>query len=73
MNNLPTAEKELVEAIGDAEVRKPLANILAICALLKEKDNTEEDTNSYYEILDQQVREMDQKLKEVEVKLHEYN
>jgi len=67
-----TRSREL-EFINSHEVRKPLANILAISVLLKEKGNTLEENNSYYEILDQQVKEMDQKLREVEMKLREYN
>jgi len=67
-----TRSRELA-FINSHEVRKPLANILAICGLLKEKGNTVDENNSYYEILDQQVKEMDQKLREVEMKLREHS
>jgi len=59
--------------INSHQVRKPLANILAICRLLIDHENTVEENNSYYEVLDQQVQEMDQKLREVEMKLREHN
>jgi hypothetical protein len=67
-----TRSRELA-FINSHEVRKPLANILAICGLLKDKENTVEENHSYYEILDQQVKEMDHKLREVEMKLRENN
>jgi hypothetical protein len=58
--------------INSHQVRKPLANILAVCSLLKDVDNTREENVIYYEMLDQQVKEMDQKLREVEMKLREH-
>lgn len=53
--------------INSHEVRKPLANILAISGLLKDKANTVEENNLYHELLDQQVKQMDEKLREVEM------
>jgi hypothetical protein len=59
--------------INSHQVRKPLANMLAICRLLIDNENTEEENIIYYQLLDQQVQEMDQKLKEVEMKLREHH
>ena len=63
-----TRSKELA-FINSHQVRKPLANILGICRLLIENENTVEENKIYYGLLDQQVKEMDQKLREVEMKL----
>ncbi|EDM37981.1 hypothetical protein PBAL39_16189 [Pedobacter sp. BAL39] len=65
-----TRSKELA-FINSHQVRKPLANILGICRLLIENENSVEENTIYYELLDQQVKEMDQKLREVEMKLRE--
>jgi hypothetical protein len=57
--------------INSHQVRKPLANMLGICTLLIDSENTKEDNEMYYQLLDQQLKEMDQKLREIEMKLRE--
>jgi len=67
-----TRSKELA-FINSHQVRKPLANMLALCRLLIDNENTKEENIIYFELLDEQVNEMDQKLREVEMKLREHH
>lgn len=59
--------------INSHEVRRPLANILAICEILAESADKTPNDAQLLNYLDQEAKEMDQKLREVELKLREHN